>query len=299
MVSESGCHPFSAGRYSFMHNGYIAGYKYVRKAMLAATSELAFEQVRSAVDSEAMFGLILTEIEKEAPRNEYLSPDRLGDCVRRSIRKLEEICARAGRGAGIGSLLNLVLTDGKSVVVTRYAIGMETTPASLYYAVGTDWVRLDDARGDAPGAGSQAAAQAVKVAVEEEEEEASDEYTMLCSRRHPDVLIVASERLTTGSYWRSVPKNSMMVCDENVVLSILPVPQHRVAGHGGAVDGVTSGSADSESEGAGPLAIGAVTKIILHPQVHPPTPAAAAAGGRDDSAGEESPVRTYSHRQSS
>jgi len=144
--------------------------------------------------------------------------------VERAIGTLEALFREAGPGVGVGSLLNIVITDGHSVVVTRYAVGPGTATASLYYAVGTDWVR-EDATDDLSSSSSEMQAdESCGAACRDNGPSATDDvYTMRCTRREPDVLIVASERLTPGHYWRSLPDSTILVCDENVSVSIRPI----------------------------------------------------------------------------
>ncbi len=45
-VTELNCHPFSAGRYLFMHNGALAGFEILRRQMIMLMSESAFSAVK-------------------------------------------------------------------------------------------------------------------------------------------------------------------------------------------------------------------------------------------------------------
>src|SRR5262245_19017695 len=61
-VTETNCHPFSHGRYAFMHNGAIGGFQAVRPSLLQAVSDATFPVIQGSTDSELMFALFLDQL---------------------------------------------------------------------------------------------------------------------------------------------------------------------------------------------------------------------------------------------
>jgi len=55
------CHPFSCGRYLFMHNGQVAGFKQIRRGLMNRLSDVAFNfaVANSASDSALAFAIFI------------------------------------------------------------------------------------------------------------------------------------------------------------------------------------------------------------------------------------------------
>ena len=54
-VSQSNCHPFTRGKFSFMHNGEIGSFCRIRRRLCALLSDDSFEGLRGSTDSEVFF----------------------------------------------------------------------------------------------------------------------------------------------------------------------------------------------------------------------------------------------------
>lgn len=111
------------------------------------------------------------------------------------------------------SLLNFALTDGDTVICTRYISPALTTlattkelaaePASLYFSSGTSWERVS-----VPTSSSSNSASAT-----------STDYTMSRPTRDSSTIIVASEPLTfERGDWVTVPRNSILTIRKQNVL---------------------------------------------------------------------------------
>lgn len=59
-VQQTNCHPFRHGPWLFMHNGFIDGFRELRRDLLLSLSEAQFEAVEGSTDSEVLFRLALT-----------------------------------------------------------------------------------------------------------------------------------------------------------------------------------------------------------------------------------------------
>jgi predicted glutamine amidotransferase len=54
-TSRMNCHPFTAGRWSFMHNGQIGGFERIRRPLENSLSDAGFAQREGTTDSELFF----------------------------------------------------------------------------------------------------------------------------------------------------------------------------------------------------------------------------------------------------
>jgi predicted glutamine amidotransferase len=67
-TSRSNCHPFSFGKWSFMHNGQIADFAHIRRGLEATLSDEFYAHKRGTTDSELFFLLALTNGLNENPK---------------------------------------------------------------------------------------------------------------------------------------------------------------------------------------------------------------------------------------
>src|SRR3954469_516903 len=59
-VQQTNCHPFRHGRWLFVHNGYIAEPRVLRRDMMLAIDPALFADVQGSTDTEVVFHLALT-----------------------------------------------------------------------------------------------------------------------------------------------------------------------------------------------------------------------------------------------
>jgi predicted glutamine amidotransferase len=110
-VQQSNCHPFRYGRWIFVHNGYIADYKRLRRDLLFAIRPDLFTNIAGSTDSELMFHLALTF---------GLEDDPIGG-LERMAGHIEAL----GAAQGIAEPLQMTigLSDGERLYAVRYASG--------------------------------------------------------------------------------------------------------------------------------------------------------------------------------
>ena len=142
-VSQQNCHPFKAGRLMFCHNGRIDSFVLLRRRFHALLSDEAYLGIRGSTDSEFIFALILTILsddgKSEISPMEQTTPfehNRLIAALKKVLRMIEDVQEQAGLDKGFNTC-NFALTDGETMVVTRYCDKSPTVPApSLYFAYG-------------------------------------------------------------------------------------------------------------------------------------------------------------------
>jgi glutamine amidotransferase len=59
-VQQTNCHPFRYGRWLFVHNGFLDGFKDMRRDLLLAVDPSLFQGIAGSTDSELLFHLALT-----------------------------------------------------------------------------------------------------------------------------------------------------------------------------------------------------------------------------------------------
>lgn len=196
-VSETTCHPFRFGRYLWMHNGGLGDFVKVRRHILPLLTECAFDFAitHGSSDTALCFAIFLSLIDdKMAPA----TPEMLRKCLERTIQIIEEALREVN--ATETSLLNFVVSDGESLVASRYVISL-TNPnakaASLYYASGNSY----EPDGTAPG-----------------------NFAMMHTDRRPSLAIVSSEPLTENrADWVHVPRNFSIVITNSMNILIAPL----------------------------------------------------------------------------
>jgi glutamine amidotransferase len=126
-TARANCHPFAHGPWLFMHNGQVAGYATLRRALEARLPDPLYAARTGATDSELLFLLLLAQIESGRgvlDATAYL----LGDIARRMC----EAC--------IGGPLRFAaaLSDGRTLYAFRTA--NDGKPPTLYLGKRRDGV---------------------------------------------------------------------------------------------------------------------------------------------------------------
>lgn len=132
VVSISNCHPFKHGNWLFMHNGGLAGFAQMRRRIYERLPDSLLNAISGTTDSEHCFALLLSMV----PSDELpIYPFRLRDVV----VELIDLLMKWSQELGIveRTSLNFAVTDGYSVVATRFASWCcpeQQQAQSLYYA---------------------------------------------------------------------------------------------------------------------------------------------------------------------
>jgi glutamine amidotransferase len=108
-VQQTNCHPFRHGRWLWMHNGAIAGFRDVHRELAVAVDPDLFPDIEGSTDSELFFHLALTYGLEEDPPT----------AVARAAGRIEE----AGHRAGVRFPLQMTVatTDGETLWAFRYS----------------------------------------------------------------------------------------------------------------------------------------------------------------------------------
>lgn len=135
----------------WMHNGGLGGWKYIKRKLCDRLADKWYLQVKGGTDTEWAFALFLDTLERlghdpsSAPETGF-GPNVLRKAVELTISQINELTDSIpqdilqNEDVDTRSLLNFAVTDGHSVICTRYISSSTDEAASLYYSSGTQWV---------------------------------------------------------------------------------------------------------------------------------------------------------------
>ncbi|MEX1096984.1 MAG: class II glutamine amidotransferase [Planctomycetales bacterium] len=215
-VSEANCHPFTAGRLAFMHNGAVAGFFAIKRKLQERLSDEAYAQIGGSTDSEHMFALFRDHYERltasaahpasggrqspagphtpRGPNPNGANHDSNGPSIEvmaeALVTTIDEVVALSREsGTEKPCYLNLAVTDGVRSVVSRYVSGDSDGP-SLYVQTGKEFVWE------------------------------SGDCRMVPTDEVRAATLVASEPLTEEPGWTPVPRNHLVLVhpDESVTI---------------------------------------------------------------------------------
>lgn len=116
---RANCHPFTAGRWLFMHNGQIGGYEKVRRALDNTLNDDLFLLRTGTTDSEAMFLHFLSHAPDQNPKA----------ALEAMIRTVCEVIDDADHEDPFR--MTVSFSDGERLFAARYST--DPNPPTLYY----------------------------------------------------------------------------------------------------------------------------------------------------------------------
>eukprot|EP00048_Salpingoeca_helianthica_P005901 m.93046 g.93046 ORF g.93046 m.93046 type:complete len:1282 (+) comp13796_c0_seq2:297-4142(+) len=199
-VCECCCHPFHFKQYMWMHNGMIGGFRHVRRRLLSTLNDTAFAFAvsKGESDSALCFALFINELKDVWTT---CPPDVLRQHLDRVISVIN--AAVLAEGVTEVSMLNFVVSDGRSLLATRYVFdpknATDPVAASLYFASGTRYECKDAA-------------------------ECEGEYRMVHADRRDNLAIITSEPLTNDpTDWVTVPVNHSVIVTDDMHVLLTPI----------------------------------------------------------------------------
>ena len=108
-VQQTNCHPFRHGRWLFVHNGFIAGFRDMKRDLMLAIDPAQFADVQGSTDTEVVFHLALTF---------GLEQDPIG-ALERTVGLIETTADRRGIEAPVQGTFGV--SDGAGLWAVRYA----------------------------------------------------------------------------------------------------------------------------------------------------------------------------------
>lgn len=198
-LSETNCHPFVYHTLMFMHNGGIAGFSYIKRRLVQHIRDQYFIFVQGSTDSEWAFALFLNCLEdlgcNPADANGRFPADTLRQALLDTIGYIREWTSNQdnhnhNNRTREPSLLNFAITDGNTVVVSRYITSRTEEAASLHFSSGTRFFEYE-----------------------------KGQYRMERRDRGQNIIMVASEPLTFERHdWITIPTNTILTIKNQTVL---------------------------------------------------------------------------------
>ncbi|CAD6582666.1 MAG: hypothetical protein CYPHOPRED_002095 [Cyphobasidiales sp. Tagirdzhanova-0007] len=194
VVSEQNCHPWSLGCIMFMHNGEIAQFSNIKRRLQAFLSDRFFELPLGNTDSEWCFSLFLQHLSLLADVDSDAFGYRvLHQAALNTIESLDTWCDEAGITEP--SLLNFCITDGRSIIATRYITSSKDEAASLWFSTGSSFEQY------APGG----------------------HYRMRKNDKRENIVLIASEPLTfEKADWLEIPCQTCVIVTPR--MNVLQIP---------------------------------------------------------------------------
>jgi len=197
LTSETNCHPFLFGQFMWMHNGVIADFKRIKRRLMDLLSDELYLHIQGTTDSEAIFMFFLNNLQKQYPKSDLrtspVDPFILKSVMEETIQTLiqwdEELDITEP------SHMNFAISDGYSVIATRYTHPSTAGAVSLYFASGTEFTVGKD-----------------------------NDYEMLQTDRRQMCHIIASEPLSKNSKdWIPVPRDHLLMVTRDSSLLMFPI----------------------------------------------------------------------------
>jgi glutamine amidotransferase len=126
--------PYVEGPVALVHNGELEDFRTAwRRPLRAMLSDERDARVEGGTDTEAVFALVAEELAAAPP-----SARAIAGAVVRAVARLGRHAAATSKTAG----LNLIASDGASLVATRLAFGREAPSLYMAYdgAAGSGWL---------------------------------------------------------------------------------------------------------------------------------------------------------------
>lgn len=177
-VNNLNCHPFHYKRFLFMHNGSIGGFKIIKRHLRRELSDEFYSWIKGQTDSEHFFALFLQVFAEK--KYEHTTAN-IALALKEAIIRLLEL--QSEHKIDEPSYLNMVITDGHSLIACRGSTTKDEETPTLHYSLGSQYEYHDGVCRMAPVVNG-----------------------------NNEAVLVASERLNTFKEdWQNVPINHCLL----------------------------------------------------------------------------------------
>jgi glutamine amidotransferase len=179
-VSESNCHPFQYKNLLMAHNGGIEEFGLVKRKIREPLSDELYNWIKGQTDSEHIFAYLLNYLFKHY---KVINTDAVADSFEHTFTFVNDLMKEAG--IKDAAYLNMAITNGLFIVATRWCSDPNEEPLTLYHSEGSRYV-------------------------------VEDGITRLEAPQDDDnAVLVVSEKLTDGPEWTLIPKNHLVMVEQN------------------------------------------------------------------------------------
>lgn len=192
-VSIENTHPFHYNEFLMMQNGGIQDFNKIKRTLINRLDEDVFQWVYGQTDTQYIFALFMTIAKEYKKGDNPLSLEELTVCVSQTFVEIEEMKKRARLSSP--SLYNLVLTNGKAMIATRYSTQQDEETRSLHIAHNGECYSSEEGL------------------LRMREADPKDRSVLISSE-------VLSEEV---DFWEDVPENHSITVDEDLQVQIRPL----------------------------------------------------------------------------
>lgn len=194
VLAETNCHPFDYYSLMFMHNGHVSGFNKIRRKLAEHMKDEYLNRIQGGTDSEWAFSLFLDCLDKlgydPSSPSGTIPSEILRKALLQMLAYLKDWTKEMNPVDAEPSLLNCAVTDGSSIVVSRYVTSSTEEAASLHFSSGTRFFEYE------PG-----------------------QYRMERRDRGQNIIMIASEPLTfERTDWIAIPTNTVLTIRDQTVL---------------------------------------------------------------------------------
>lgn len=187
-VSEANCHPFQYKELLMAHNGGVENFSLIKRELRTHLSDDLYNWIKGQTDSEHIFAFLVNRMLNE---NKSITPESVTEAFEDTFSNLKKLMSK--NGIHEEAYLNMIVTNGKFIVATRYVTDPKHDPLTLYHSEGSRYVVEDGiTRMEAPKDDDQA-------------------------------VLVVSEKLTDGDHWTMIPKNHFVIVESDLNVRIKPI----------------------------------------------------------------------------
>jgi glutamine amidotransferase len=186
-VSESNCHPFSFGPFTFMHNGSLARFRQLKRDLLGKLSDTSFAMLNGTTDSEYLFAYYLDRWRETT--HVVQSAERMAVALERTIVELVTF-VQAHKTDDEESYLNMAVSDGEHAVVSRFTTDAPKFAESLHMHTGKLYHYENGVQ------------------------------RMIQPTEGHGAVLVSSEKLSEDFGWETIPANHIVVVQNDHTVSI-------------------------------------------------------------------------------
>ncbi|EFP93124.2 hypothetical protein PGT21_016143 [Puccinia graminis f. sp. tritici] len=211
-LSEENCHPWIYGSLLWMHNGNISGFTKIKRHLQNELSEEFFHFPQGSTDSEWAFALFLNELSKIAdPKATSFPYVTLKEVMLLTIEKIK--CWWVQAGVQEPCRMNFAVTDGRSVVATKYVTSSTEDAASLFFSTGTSFEPSKQVNIPPP-----------TYLDDDHQPRPAEQYRMQKYDKREKIVLIASEPLTfEKTDWIEIPCQTLVVVTPKMNVLQFPI----------------------------------------------------------------------------
>ncbi|HZY82076.1 MAG TPA: class II glutamine amidotransferase [Cyclobacteriaceae bacterium] len=180
-VSEANCHPFQYKNLLMAHNGGVEEFGKIKRKLREPLSDELYNWIKGQTDSEHIFAYLLNYLFKN---HKVINTDAVADAFDHTFAHVDKLVKEAG--IKDAAYLNMVVTNGLFIVATRYVSDPNEDALTLYHSEGARYV-VENGQG--------------RLEAPEDDDHA---------------VLVVSEKLSDGPEWTLIPKNHLVMVEQNL-----------------------------------------------------------------------------------